>query len=136
LPFLCSISYEFVPWADDAIPNRETSSTKGQMQTSHFGSPSPAGQRGRIVRQKQKKQRKKKIQQKPILFHCSASIFPLEAQKRGRLPLANTHQRTLKMTPWQGKMQSVSDCPPEAEGFCRNGGKCVQIEPDGARYCL
>ncbi|KAF7629991.1 hypothetical protein Mgra_00009020 [Meloidogyne graminicola] len=70
------------------------------------------------------------LNKKPILFHCSAEIFPDEAKRKGRRHFPqftkNTiYQRTLKIIP------KIGTFPCENKGnnnyYCKNGGICFEM---------
>ncbi|CAK5075722.1 unnamed protein product [Meloidogyne enterolobii] len=82
---------------------------------------------------------KQNINKKPILFHCSAEIFPDEAKllRKGRRHFPQItnknliYQRTLKMTPKIGTIPCENK-----NNKCKNGGLCLEMNNNGSRFCL
>nr|CAD2140484.1 unnamed protein product [Meloidogyne enterolobii] len=76
---------------------------------------------------------------KPILFHCSAEIFPDEAKllRKGRRHFPQItnknviYQRTLKMTPKIGTIPCENNY-----NKCKNGGLCFEMNNNGSKFCL
>uniref|UniRef100_A0A1I8C2W6 Uncharacterized protein n=1 Tax=Meloidogyne hapla TaxID=6305 RepID=A0A1I8C2W6_MELHA len=104
-----SIAYEFIPWEEEIKQNQKENKIKNNQN------------------------------KKPILFHCSAEIFPDEAFKRkGRRHFPQTskniiYQRTLRMTP---KIGSIP-CENNIKGnYCKNEGFCFEMNNNGSRHCL